>query len=50
MVFSEISALEKAAGSRGVHEEVRRAVKLDNQATRSAHFNISILQVDILDV
>lgn len=50
-VFSEVSNLKEAAGLRGrVHEEVRRAVQLNDNTTKLARVSFVVLEVDVLDV
>lgn len=49
LILCEVSTLEKASRPRRVHEEIRRPVELYNQATRLAHFCISMLEENVFD-
>lgn len=50
-VFSEVSDLKEAASLRGgVHEKVRGAVQLNDNAAKLARVSLVVLEVDVLDV
>lgn len=51
LILGEVATLEEAVGRRRrVHEEVRRPVQLNDDATGIRAVGIAILQVDVLDV